>query len=170
MSLPLPQRNRLTIVVAATVVSLDASTKLIARGVLPLSPQVDGSGPRLGGVGFERVWNAGSAGGIAQGRLAWPLIAIGGLALAALIAFASPHATGSGRRARIAAGLLIGGASSNVAERLLTGGVTDFVAIGGAARGCSLNVADLALVVGTFLLVLCRPRLSPASPTACERR
>lgn len=48
-------------------------------------------------------------------------------------------------------GAALGGAASNVADRLRRGGIVDFIAIG---RWPPFNLADAAIVVGVGLLVL----------------
>ncbi|MCF3974200.1 signal peptidase II [Paracoccus salsus] len=73
----------------------------------------------------------------------------------------------AGRIARIAGGLLIGGAIGNVIDRLAYGAVADFLnmSLPGWQNPYSFNVADIAIFAGAIGLVLMpqgKPR--PASP------
>lgn len=64
--------------------------------------------------------------------------------------------SGAGRFARVAAGLLIGGALGNVVDRLLYGAVADFLnmSLPGWQNPYSFNVADIAIFAGAIGLVL----------------
>ena len=64
-----------------------------------------------------------------------------------------------GRLARIAAGLLIGGAIGNVIDRLVYGAVADFLnmSLPGWQNPFSFNVADIAIFAGAFGLILTPP-------------
>jgi len=76
---------------------------------------------------------------IAIGVLAWYLVA------------------GSALSARVAAGLslLLGGATGNLADRILRGGVTDFFEVWfGSYRYPAFNVADSAITIGAILILL----------------
>ncbi len=59
-------------------------------------------------------------------------------------------------RARVAAGLLIGGALGNVVDRVLYGAVADFlnVSVPGLHNPFSFNVADIAIFMGAAGLML----------------
>jgi signal peptidase II len=64
---------------------------------------------------------------------------------------------GSGISARSAAGLalLLGGATGNVTDRILHGGVTDFFEVWlGPYRYPAFNVADSAITIGAVLILL----------------
>jgi signal peptidase II len=139
---------RLMLIVAAAVVALDATGKTLARAALPLSLDSHTHGPHLYGLaGFERVGNAGSALGFAQGGASWLPLAVVGLG----VAFALPHLRRATPGTFAAAGLLAGGALGNLVDRIRFGAVTDFMQIGSARHGIVLNPADLALVAGVLL-------------------
>jgi signal peptidase II len=64
---------------------------------------------------------------------------------------------GSGVSARAAAGLalLLGGATGNITDRILHGGVTDFFEVWfGSYRYPAFNVADSAITIGAILILL----------------
>jgi signal peptidase II len=64
---------------------------------------------------------------------------------------------GSAVSARAAAGLtlLLGGATGNITDRILHGGVTDFFEVWfGSYRYPAFNVADSAITVGAILILL----------------
>jgi signal peptidase II len=70
--------------------------------------------------------------------------------VAAIVAFVyalgkNPHR----RRLWLATGLFIGGALGNLADRALTGAVTDFIAVGHLV----FNLADLAVAAGLITVV-----------------
>jgi signal peptidase II len=51
--------------------------------------------------------------------------------------------------------LLLGGATGNVTDRILHGGVTDFFEVWiGSYRWPAFNVADSAITIGAILLIL----------------
>ncbi|WP_319825532.1 signal peptidase II [Thalassovita sp.] len=66
------------------------------------------------------------------------------------------HRDRPGALGMIAAGLLIGGALGNVVDRLLYGAVADFLNMSccGFSNPYSFNVADIAIFLGAFGLIL----------------
>jgi signal peptidase II len=134
--------------VAVVVLALDAGSKSLARAVLPLSLEAHPHGWHVFGVvGLERVDNAGSALGFAQGGAAWMPLAVLGLVVACMLPRVRPWTP----RAAAAAGLLAGGALGNLIDRIRFGAVSDFIALGSARHGAVLNPADIALAVGVAL-------------------
>lgn len=77
----------------------------------------------------------------------------------------------AGRFARVAAGLLIGGALGNVIDRLLYGAVADFLnmSLPGWQNPYSFNVADIAIFAGAIGLVLVPQKKEPAKPVRKPR-
>ncbi len=69
-----------------------------------------------------------------------------------------------GRIGLIAAGLLVGGALGNVIDRLLYGAVADFLNMSccGISNPYAFNIADIAIFVGAFGLVLFTGGKKPA--------
>jgi lipoprotein signal peptidase len=145
-------------IVAATTFALDQAAKTVARLALPLCTT---TGCRPAGiantVGFLRVENAGSAFGFLQGMWWWTLFSILGIAAMPFLA----------RRAAdplliTGTALLVGGGLANLADRLLLGGVVDFIDLG---VPLIFNLADVALALGCVLIArgLWR-RLDPPPP------
>ena len=130
--------------VAVATIGLDQGVKALVRA--DISP-----GERIGvvpGLHLVRTSNSGVAFGLfASGGVL--LIAIGVLALAALLAFFVTHARQ--RLAWLPTGLLIGGAAGNLIDRLRQGAVTDFIQL---PHWPAFNVADMAITVGVVALVL----------------
>jgi signal peptidase II len=61
----------------------------------------------------------------------------------------------SGPRACAGIALLLGGATGNVTDRILHGGVTDFLEVWiGSYRWPAFNVADSAITIGAILLIM----------------
>ncbi|HVN10322.1 MAG TPA: signal peptidase II [Patescibacteria group bacterium] len=100
--------------------------------------------------------------GIAFGLLAdtsipWMRMALIGLSLVAAAAMAWLLVAGraGGQRSRVGIALILGGAAGNLFDRLLDGGVVDFLLF--YYRGHewpAFNVADSAIVIGAALVLL----------------
>ena len=102
------------------------------------------------------AWNTGINFGLLSGNkesTKWILIAVAIL----IVGWVAWWMTREQRPlARIAAGLLIGGALGNVVDRLFYGAVADFLNMSccGFNNPYSYNVADIAIFVGAFGLIL----------------
>jgi signal peptidase II len=129
--------------VAVVTIALDQAVKAIVRGHIGVGGQVD----FVPGIHLVHVRNDGVAFGFLAGGGVL-LIAVGVIALAALLVFFATHA----RRplAWLPTGLLIGGAAGNLLDRLRLGAVTDFIKL---PHWPAFNVADAAITVGVVLLV-----------------
>ncbi len=82
------------------------------------------------------------------------LLIVGAVAIIAIIAWL--FVAGKNLSALNAAGLalLLGGATGNVTDRILHGGVTDFLEVFlGTYRWPAFNVADSAITIGAILLI-----------------
>jgi len=87
----------------------------------------------------------------------WVRYALIAGSLAVILALAWYLLSGSGVSWRGAAGLalLLGGATGNLADRILHGAVTDFFEVWfGTYRYPAFNVADSAITIGAILIVL----------------
>lgn len=137
------------------VVVFDQWTKWLVELHLPRSashPLIDGF------LNLTHVQNTGVAFGLfarhgADGG-AWLLILLGVVALVAVMVyfrFAPPSA----RLLLSALALIVGGALGNLIDRLASGAVTDFVDVYvGSHHWPAFNVADSAITVGIFLMIL----------------
>lgn len=154
------RRRRLGVLVAAAAALLaDQVAKWLVRHGITRG----GDWVSLGGFGIGHQRNDGIAFGLFAGSgrtvgiltaVILPLVAIG----LGLLARRDPLvATG--------AGLLIGGAASNLWDRIRHGEVTDFIELG---PWPAFNLADVAVVSGAALLVLALGRDSPP-PTADDQ-
>lgn len=106
---------------------------------------------------FRMAWNRGVNFGLFAHEaeaVRWALIALA-LAISAVVLWwiAQP---GHGVRARVAAGLLLGGAFGNVIDRVLHGAVADFLNMSccGIANPFAFNVADAAIFAGAIGLAI----------------
>jgi signal peptidase II len=154
--------------IATGIVAIDQLTKVFARAGLALCTARGAIGcdrVRLGGAELLRVRNAGSAFGFQQDLWIWVPIAALGLALVMLYARGSTR----GYAIAVAAGLQLGGAVSNLADRLFQAGVTDFIYLG---AGPVFNLADVALAIGTVqgTWSLAKASGTARSPSANEGR
>ncbi len=143
-------RNRLAMVgVAAAAIAIDFASKVWASAQLPGDPI------SLGPLTLRLVHNRGVAFGVG-GFLSATTIVVVTAAIAILVAVFG----WSGRLySPIGAGLIVGGAVANVADRLTAGSVVDFIDIG---RWPVFNLADVVLLTG-IALIACASRNS--SPT-----
>jgi signal peptidase II len=131
------------LVVIASVIALDQAAKALVRATLERGD----SRELLPGVRLVNVRNEGVAFGLLDDGGAL-LVVIGGAALLALLAFFALHA---GRPlVWLPTGLLIGGATGNLADRIREGAVTDFVKL---PAWPAFNVADVAITVGVLALL-----------------
>jgi signal peptidase II len=127
-------------VVAIDQGSKALATSLVARGdreeVLPF-------------LAIENTRNRGVAFGLA-GDVSAVLIGAMLVGLLALLVFMAGRAT-NGTALWLAAGLLVGGALGNLADRVRDGAVTDFIDL---PLWPTFNLADTAIIAGVFLLVI----------------
>lgn len=122
----------------------------------------NGIGRPISGLNIIATSNTGVGFSVAQGAGPWILISIGLALSALLLAWLARtqlvvHAVGLG--------LAIGGAISNVLDRLRLGAVRDFIDVYWREwRWPAFNVADVAIVTGPALLILFQGR-----PTGNEK-
>ena len=149
---PPAPRRRLALLVAVTVVvvALDLLTKIVMVTTLRDGERV----PLLGDtVSFVLVRNAGAAFSLATG-MTWVLTLV---AVAVVVGIARYARRLRSRGWALALGLVLGGALGNLVDRFfrgpgpLQGHVVDFVSVGWFPV---FNVADSAITIGGFLLVL----------------
>lgn len=138
--------------VAIATFALDQATKYLVLFVLNLdrAGQIDVLPPFLRLV---MGWNEGINFGLLSGSTdlaRWALILLA-LVIAAWI-FGMARREPGNRTVQISAGLLIGGALSNVLDRLLYGAVADFLnmSVPGIDNPYSFNVADVAIFFGAL--------------------
>lgn len=147
---------RITATLAVVIAATDAATKALAFSMLDDGEQ---SGLLL------PIRNPQALLGIAPGSPAFLNIA----AAALLIVFlgACLRLSLAGRVPRWVPGLLLGGAGANLADRLLTGAVHDFLVIG---RTAVVNLADIAVVVALvgYCVGMARTRRTSRQPNLLE--
>jgi len=151
---PISRKRRRFWGIAATVVVVDAFTKMLAVDFLlpaSLPRPVIGESLRL-----TLVYNTGAAFGLHLGvysRWIFTALTVGALALLAHLY----RTTRAGDALRtIALSLVCGGAVGNLVDRLKNArGVVDFIDVGiGARRWPTFNVADMAVSCGALLLAV----------------
>ena len=108
-------------------------------------------------LNLRMAWNYGINFGLFSGdnsSTRWILIALA-LIICVVVLYWVPREPG-GRWQNIAAGLLIGGALGNVIDRLIYGGVADFLNMSccGINNPFSFNVADIAVFLGAIGLII----------------
>ncbi|MGK2932757.1 MAG: signal peptidase II [Solirubrobacterales bacterium] len=130
------------LVVAAGVVVADQAAKSAVIDRIERGTTVDVLGP----LEFTHVHNDGVAFGLAGGGGVFVIV----LSLVALVALGVFVAAAPGRSATwLAGGLILGGASGNLIDRIRLGYVTDFISL---PHWPAFNLADCAITVGVVAL------------------
>lgn len=143
------QSRKTLFLVALLVVIADQLTKLwITESLLLEVPR-----PREGFVRLTLRHNTGIVFGFSVNQ-AVPLI-ISIALIAAVVFFSHRYALLNNRLIKISLGLFIGGSIGNLIDRLRFGYVTDFIdfRLWGGFHWPAFNLADVAIVVGFFLLL-----------------
>ena len=131
--------------VAATVVGADQLSKSLVQPVLE-----KGDVHVLGPLDLELSYNPGVAFGVGRG-LSPALVAAGVMIVVAVVGFTTSLQS---RLTTVAAGLIAGGAVSNLSDRLARGhggAVIDWIHL---SHWPTFNVADSCIVIGVGLLIL----------------
>lgn len=141
-------------ITAAIVFVLDQVSKYYVVHVLDLARvlNMDVFPPFLV---LRMTWNYGINFGLFSGgdQTRWILIAVAFAICGAVLWWMRK---GQPRRAMICAGFLVGGAMGNVIDRVIYGGVADFLNMSccGFTNPYAFNVADIAVFIGAIGLVL----------------
>lgn len=154
--------RRLEISVPIVIIVLDQLTKAVVRSTVPLHASVTVI-PGL--MDFTHVQNTGAAFGIFNAS-DFPLKTglIAAIAVAALVGVGM-YAASLARHeiiARVGLALIIGGAASNLIDRVAIGSVVDFVDVYWRTHHFwAFNVADSAITVGAAVMILDMLGLGP---------
>ena len=128
----------------ALILAADQVAQAVVEANLVPGEQVEVLGPLELTLAHNRGVAFGLAGGAGVGLVAVTLAALG------LVVYL--FARDPGRRGMwLASGLVLGGALGNLADRILAGEVTDYIAVGSWPP---FNVADIAITCGVALLAL----------------
>lgn len=156
---PIP-RAAIAAVVAVAVIVVDQLTKWWALGALVFNTPRHVVGP----LSWNLTINKGAAFSLGTGVT--PILEVVAVLLVTALAIAAGRAGRSAPAAAgVAIGLLLGGALSNLGDRVFRsfgGGVVDWIdalRIGDHDRWPIFNVADAAITVGAILLALTAARL-----------
>jgi signal peptidase II len=148
--------NRLTLlglIAAAVVLAADQASKWWILEVIHL-PEV-GQIVLLPVLNITMVWNRGVTFGLLNGFGAWSHLLLAAVALGVVAALIVWLRRAESRLVAIALGAIVGGALSNVIDRLRFGAVVDFIhAHLGGWSWYVFNLADAAIVCGVAALVL----------------
>ncbi len=137
---------------AGAVVGLDQGAKAAVNSHIDRGDQVE----LLPFLELANTRNRGVAFGLA-GDVAPELIGATLIVLIALLTYLSARVKGPGL-IWLPAGLLIGGALGNLADRVRDGAVTDFI---DPRLWPTFNLADVAIVAGVALLIVLPDRSEP---------
>ncbi len=126
-------------------------------------------------LNFTHVQNTGVAFGLfaSQGKLAGTLtLTVLGLAALAFVGYYFCLVPRHDRMLLVALALVIGGAIGNLLDRIMNGGVTDFIDFYfGSYHWHTFNIADTAISIGIGLMLLSTfwpRRTDPAAPSATD--
>jgi signal peptidase II len=147
---------RLVFWVALAIFVLDQVTKVWIVHLLDLANRlsIDVLPPYLN---LRMAWNHGINFGLLAGEAEWTRWVLISVALGiVLFVVVWMRRDPPGTLGLISAGLLIGGALGNVVDRVLYGAVADFLNMSccGINNPFAFNVADIAIFIGAFGLVL----------------
>ncbi|MEJ0018056.1 MAG: signal peptidase II [Acetobacteraceae bacterium] len=149
-------RNALTLLglaVALVVLVADQASKWWILEVVRL-PEI-GQIVLLPVLSLTMVWNRGVTFGLFNGLGQWSSLALAAVALAVVAALGVWLRRAESRLVAVALGAIVGGAISNVIDRLRFGAVVDFIhAHVGEWSWYVFNVADAAIVCGVAALIL----------------
>jgi lipoprotein signal peptidase len=149
-------RNALTLLgltVSLVVMAADQASKWWILNVIHL-PEI-GQIVLLPVLNLTMVWNRGVTFGLLNGFGAWSHLLLAAVALGVVAALVVWLRRAESRLVAIALGAIVGGALSNVIDRLRFGAVVDFIhAHAGDWSWYVFNLADAAIVCGVAALVL----------------
>ncbi|HEX6037722.1 signal peptidase II [Longimicrobium sp.] len=143
-------RNRRLAIVVALTVAADWASKVAVRREIPFEAERD---VVEGWLSFQHHFNKGIAfSWFADMPSSWrmPLLVL--LTLGGMLATVSIMRQSRDRWIHVAGALVLGGALGNLGDRLVDGGVTDFIFV--HFFPYIFNVADIAISIGGALLVL----------------
>jgi signal peptidase II len=139
--------------VSAVVLLLDQSTKLLADAMLAMHQPI----PVVPMFALTKVYNPGAAFsflGDASGWQRWFFVALT-LGISLFLLNWLRRLGPQDRRTALSLALILGGAVGNLVDRLVYGYVIDFLDVYyGDWHWPTFNVADSAIFVGAFLLIL----------------
>jgi signal peptidase II len=159
-------RAALLVTTAATI-GCDRLTKRLATDALAGTPGRSFLG---GAVQLEYAENPGAFLGLGAGWTAGVRLAVfAGATVLGLVLIATLARHLRREPAQVGLGLIAGGSLSNLADRLATGAVVDFLYVGvGPVHTGVFNIADAAILAGAILVVAFgRPRATgdPRTPS-----
>jgi lipoprotein signal peptidase len=150
-------RNHLTFLgflAALIVLVIDQASKWWILNILDLPDRPDGQVVLLPILKFTMVQNRGVTFGLFNGFGQWSYLLLAGVALVVVIALVGWLRRAESRLVAIALGAIVGGAISNVIDRLRFGWVVDFIHADIGFWPYVFNLADSAIVCGVAALVL----------------
>jgi signal peptidase II len=136
--------------VAIAILVIDQSTKVMVRSLIPPCGRDVCAGYDAGPIAVINQTNTGGAFSFGPGSALWVLLAMVSVLIVPVYGLGIRGATTRTRTLPLALGLVAGGAMGNLTDRLLYGGVTDFLVPGGPV---TFNIADVAAVTGTVMAI-----------------
>jgi signal peptidase II len=139
--------------IAVVVLIVDQCTKLLADAMLAMHQSVE----LLPFLALRKAYNSGAAFSFlsdASGWQRWFFVFLALAVIVVLLAWLRRLPPGD-KQVRLALVLILGGAAGNLVDRVVYGHVIDFIDLFyGSWHYPTFNVADSAIVLGAFLLLL----------------
>jgi signal peptidase II len=136
--------------VAIAILVIDQSTKVMVRSLIPSCGPDVCAGYHAGPIAIINQTNTGGALSFGPGSALWVLLAMVSVLIVPVYGLGIRGATTRTWTFPLALGLVVGGAMGNLTDRLLYGGVTDYLVPGG---GVTFNIADVAAITGTVMAI-----------------
>lgn len=149
---------------ASVIIAADQLSKAWIRANLALGESI----PIAGFFRISHVRNTGAAFGLFQDQSAvLAVVSFAGALFLLFMVFVMDHRVVflSSLRGRVTLGLLLGGITGNLIDRLVLGYVTDFIDVG---LWPAFNVADSSVVIGIIILSYSIMFTSPEAKSASE--
>ena len=141
--------------ISLTILALDRASKSAIERFTPegyVRPLIHGF------LNLVHTHNPGIAFGLLADRQSWwltALLAAGAAGVIVLLVWLLATGRAGGARSQVALSLILGGAAGNLADRLLHGGVIDFLDVHWRNyHWPAFNVADSAITIGALLLAV----------------
>lgn len=143
------KNKKILLIIPGIILLIDQFSKMIILNIINESKIII---PKL--LEIDIIKNIGIAFGLNNGNLKNIFITI--VILIMIIGFIKKQYQNIDRNMMIALSLILGGGISNLIDRIFRGGVVDFIKV---STFPIFNIADITIVVGWILLIICVVRI-----------
>ena len=139
------KNKKILLIIPGIILLIDQFSKMIILNIINESKIII---PKL--LEIDIIKNIGIAFGLNNGNLKNIFITI--VILIMIIGFIKKQYQNIDRNMMISLSLILGGGISNLIDRIIRGGVIDFIKV---STFPIFNIADISIVVGWILLIIC---------------